>query len=515
MKTPCDQNKVVELYKSGKSINDLCGVFDRAPNSIYVILKKHNVLRTKKEGLRLAKEAGKIYRRKPIDDLLEDKESFIKEYETQSLTEIAVKYNAERKRLVKACRRFGVPIKRWGEKIHKIQSQIRESKLDQRIIDPNWMRVEYIDNQRGIDDIASELGCSITAVRNRLKRFDIPIRPQKKFGREKEPNKKSHGINVIYKPMKCSKEVMFRSMLECAYAVYLDSLGEVVSWDYETSWIWYLDSFSGKEKKYICDFKVVYVSRIEHVEVKPIDLQTLADKYLYAQRQLQGWRWITEDELNRSIKLFSIPNDRVICPVKFSEHKKKFIIWSKEDFEIPKGYRVISKLKKYNHIYQYRIINDNLIINRPKIVHYDRPQNMQDKLGKIIILNLDKILDLIKQDMTQFGIAAKFKVNYRTISKFLEDRSYVVRWGGSSSKHNEIRYATKLIWPLEELPPRETIRNRTNYKWDNYSWLYDKYINKRLSTRVIGKIVGKSGRLVLKKLRKYKIEIRSLNNGPN
>ena len=182
MKTPCDQNKVVELYKSGKSINDLCGVFDRAPNSIYVILKKHNVLRTKKEGLRLAKEAGKIYRRKPIDDLLEDKESFIKEYETQSLTEIAVKYNAERKRLVKACRRFGVPIKRWGEKIHKIQSQIRESKLDQRIIDPNWMRVEYIDNQRGIDDIASELGCSITAVRNRLKRFDIPIRPQKKFG---------------------------------------------------------------------------------------------------------------------------------------------------------------------------------------------------------------------------------------------------------------------------------------------------------------------------------------------
>jgi hypothetical protein len=186
------------------------------------------------------------------------------------------------------------------------------------------MRVEYVDKQKGIDDIASELGCSITAVRNRLKRFDIPIRPQKRFGREKEPNKKSHGINTIYKSIKCFKtEVVFRSILECAYAVYLDSLEEVISWDYETSWIWYLDSFSGKEKKYICDFKIKYVNKIEHVEVKPLDLQTFEDKYLCAQRQLEGWRWITKGELDKSIQLFSIPNNKVTFPVKLSENKKK------------------------------------------------------------------------------------------------------------------------------------------------------------------------------------------------
>ena len=74
MKIPCDQNKVVESYKSGKSISDLCKVFDRSSNSIYIILKKHNVLRTKKEGLKLAKAEGKIYRYKPIDDLLKNKE---------------------------------------------------------------------------------------------------------------------------------------------------------------------------------------------------------------------------------------------------------------------------------------------------------------------------------------------------------------------------------------------------------------------------------------------------------
>jgi hypothetical protein len=515
MKIPCDQSKVVELYKSGKSISDLCEVFDRVSNSIYLILKKHGVLRSKTEGLKLARENGKIYKRKPIDDLLEDEELLLKEYETQSLTEIANKFHTERKRLVKACKKYGIPIKRWDEKIHKIQSKIRESKLDQRIIDPNWMRVEYIDKQRGIDEIAFDLNCSITAVRNRLKRFNIPIRPQKRFGREKELNKKSHGVNVIYKPIKCLKsEIVFRSILECAYAVYLDSLEEIISWDYEVSWIWYLDSFSGKEKKYICDFKIEYKNKVEHVEVKPLELQTFEDKYLCAQRQLINCRWVTKDELEKSKTLFSVKNDRVIFNIVFSQKKKKFIIWTKEDtLTVPNGFRILSKNKKYGHIFQYKIINDNMIINKPKIAHYDRPNNV--KHGNIIILNLDEILALIKKNETLFKISKRYNVDSRTISKFLEDRSYVIRWGGTSSKHNEIRYATKLIWPLKELPPRKAVRNRVNHKWDNQQWLYQKYINEKLSTRIIGKLVGVSGRLILKKLRKYNIETRSLNNGIN
>jgi len=512
MKIPCDQQKVVELYQSGNSLSDIGKLCNRAPCTILVILKKYNVLRSKQDGLKLARENGKIYKRKPIDDILENKELLLKEYETQSLTEIANKYHAERKRLVRACERFGIKIKSWSEKAHNIQSRIRESKLDQRIIDPNWMYVEYVDKQRGIDDIAFELKCSITAIRNRLKRFNIQVRPQKRFGREKEPYKKSHGVNVIYNPIKCSKaEIIFRSILECTYAIYLDSLEEVISWDYETSWIWYLDSFSGKERKYICDFKIKYTNKVEHVEVKPLNLQTFDDKYLNAQRQLEGWRWITEDEIKKSNVLFSVPNERVSFLIKFPEKKKKFVVWSKENLDIPNGYRIISKHIKYNHIYQYKIINDNLIINRPNIIHYDRPKNSQARSGKIIILNLDEILELIKQNRTLSEISKGFGVDSRTITKFLEDRSYVIRWGGSSSKHNEIRYATKLIWPLNELSPRKAIRNHIFYKWDNFQWLNQKYIIEKLSTRVIGKSVGVSGRLILKKLRKHNIETRNFN----
>jgi hypothetical protein len=258
---------------------------------------------------------------------------------------------------------------------------------------------------------------------------------------------------IIY--TKQGLRIRFRSILECGYAIYLDKNPQVKSWNYETSWIWYIDGFTGKERKYICDFKIEYVDgRIEHVEVKPLDLQYFSDKYLYAQYQLQGWRWITKEEIQISEDAFSKPKLSV-----------EFII---------------------NH-----------------------PSNINNRA--IIDLDLDEILECVKKDISVKQIGIKFNVNYRTIIKFLEDRSYVIRWCGTSSKHNEIRHATKLIWPLEELPPRKVVRNRVNHKWDNQQWLYQKYINEKLATRIIGKSVGVSGRLILKKLRKYNIETRSVN----
>jgi hypothetical protein len=465
-----------------------------------------------KEGLKIAKERGKIYKHKPIDDLLENKELLLREYETQSLTEISIKYHAQRKRLARACKKFNIPIKDWSEKVHRIQSQVRESRLPQEILDPVWLRGEYIDKVRGIDDIASSTGCSITAVRNRLKRFNIPIRPQKKFGHEKESSKRTRGINVIYKPIKCTKtEVMFRSVLECAYAIYLDSLEQVKSWDYEVITLRYLDSYSGRNRLYYCDFVVYYENKMENIEVKPLNLQTFEDKYLCAQYQLENWRWISKQEIEESNKLFSIPNNRVIFPEIFYKNKKKFVMWSKNKIQVPAGYKILSKHKRYGHILKYRIINDNLIIDRPIIIHYDRPRLVTQ--GGVIILNLDEILNLIRNGLKKYEIQKKYGVCGNTITKFLEDRSYVVSWGGSSSKHNEIRYATKLIWPLEELPPRQVVRNKSNHEWDNKDWLYQKYIVEKLATRPLGKLVGVSGRLILKKLRKYNIETRSLNKG--
>jgi hypothetical protein len=155
----------------------------------------------------------------------------------------------------------------------------------------------------------------------------------------------------------------------------------VKEWWYRLSWIWYFDGFTGKEKKYLCSFKIEYHDgHIEHVEVKPLNKQFFSDKYLYAQNQLQGWRWITNEEI----------------------------------LLLPKVHLPKLKRKKSQH--------------------------------RKIELVLNQVLEMIKQDLTAKQVAVNQGVDRRTIIKFLEDNSYVIKWG----KQNEIRYATKLIWPLSE-----------------------------------------------------------------
>jgi len=433
-------------------------------------------------------------------ELLRNKEELLKAY-TDSTEVLSKKLKIEKYILRYALKYHNIPIKDWNEKAHQIQSKIRESKLPKEICDPTWLRTEYIDNKRGIDDIASAVGCSITAVRNRLKRFSIPIRPQLRFGHEKPISMHSHGICVSYTPVKSPKlKIQFRSILECGYAIYLDSLESVKKWEYESTRLNYQDGFSGKYRRYYCDFTIEYQDgHIENIEVKPKTKRIFIDKYLYAQHQLQGWRWITDEEIDSAIKFFSQPNLPVNFPLSFSNKSKKFVIWSKDNnLSIPNGFRVLAKRKIYGYYFKYHIMNDTLVVNKPKIIYFDKP-NKSPSNGSII-LDLDPILNLVKQDKSQKEIARIYGVNYRTIMKFLEDRSYVVKWSGGSYNHNEIRFATKLIWPDRELPSREKF-----YPWNNYEWLYQKYIVEKIPTRKLCKLVGVSRKLIIKKLKKHNI----------
>lgn len=89
----------------------------------------------------------------------------------------------------------------------------------------------------------------------------------------------------------------FRSPLERAYAVFLDSSEDVTSWEYEKARLPYIDGFTGEHKTYVCDFRVKRGDVVEHVEIKPVERQYPLDKFLYAQNCLNNWRWITAEEL--------------------------------------------------------------------------------------------------------------------------------------------------------------------------------------------------------------------------
>lgn len=492
------------LYQGGASLSDLASKYKVSIGTVHRWLKSIGILRSVKDGLLVARRSGKIYRHKPIDGLLCDKELLLSEYKTQSLTDISKKYQCSRKRLAAAMKRFGIELNRWSQKSKQAQRIKQIARLPRQIFNKDWLIAEYVTNGRGMDDIASELRCSITPIRRQLKIFNIPIRRRERFGHERVPHGKSRGVSASYKPVKCLRhDVRFRSILECGYAVYLDGCENVESWDYEIVKLSYMDGFNGKNKIYICDFVVNYTNgSCANVEVRPKRLQMSEDKFLCAEHQIKNWRWITDKEIELAVAAFSQPN----LPITFVDTKhdaKKYVVWSKDsDIDLPVGHRVLSKRRKYQCYYQYRIINDlyESKLSDKIFISNSGPNRMAGRQ-----LDVNVILDLVKQDKTLSQVAKELEVNGRTIKKHLEDRSFVVYWAGSSARHNEIYFVMQKIWPTELLPPRAVVRNRANHQWDNYKWLHGKYCVEKLSLRAIGREVGVSSKLITKKLKKHGI----------
>lgn len=498
------ERRIIELYDSGLSMSEVSKEVGKSVSRVHAIVNKYGKPRSRKESLKLARAKGKcgVKLTPQKKKLLENKAILECEYSTQSITEIAKKYKMDKKLISAAIDKHQIQRKSWLDKAHDAQRKKIDDNLPSELLDENWLRRKYEVELMSTEDIAELLGVSITAVRTKFKKFGIKCRPPKKFGYGQKVTT-SKGVSTYYYPIKnkCNK-IRFRSLLECAYGIYLDNNNKVDSWEYETKIIYYFDSYTGKQRKYICDFSIKYIDgSIEHIEVKPLDLQTFEDKYLYAQNIIENWRFTTNDEIDQSMKLLA--NDD--WPIEFDNtipNSKKFWIWSKTDkipIKLPNGYRVIRRSKELNRFYKFKIINDNLIINKRKKEHIKKPRHAKNKSD--VYLDLDKILQMIKEDLSQTAIADKVGVSPRTIKKFLEDRSYVILWSGTSNKRNQILHATEKIWPPKDKPQIKEFSCRKNYYWDNYEWLYKHYVIKKMSTREIGNIVGKSGRLISKKLK--------------
>ena len=500
---------VLALYKQDRSIADIFKETGIPKVSIFNILKRGGVIRSVKEGLAIAKAKGKIYHKDQMkEDLLNDGRKLAELYSKMPLHQIEKTFHIKRSRISQALNKFGV-VKDWRRRAVLSSLRKREAKLPRELFDRAWLCEKYEREQLSVGKVAELLSCSISPVRRMLKKFGIEIRRISKS----EPVTSRGQIISYLEPGKCPKKpITFRSVLECSYAILLDSDDDVISWDYETAFLIYRDGFTGKERKYICDFKVARKNLIEHVEVKPLRLQIPTDRYLYAPNVLQNWRFISEAEIKKATVLFSKRRWPIKFPEKMIRNVKRFCVWStRRDLVVPGGHRIMSCRRTHGWCWRYRIINDLVTDNKTIKMRYARPSNVQD--GREISLDLQEILGFIKKDGSLSGVARKLGVCVGTITKFLEDRSFVVRWGGASSRHNEIRLATRLIWPDRQMDPRRTERRRVDHFWDDRDWLINHYTRQEMSTRQIGKIVGVSGRLILKKLRKHKISTRSNGRG--
>ena len=508
-----EQQRIIDLYIQ----------FNRSVKKVSAVVKKE---KTYIRGITILAQLYHGYDfgfDNKVTRVLSDIGKLREDYKTKSLSELAKEHGIPRFLIMYALRQNEIEIKDWNEKSHITQRKIREAKLPQQLLDKQWLINNYVDQGKSLSDIATELGCSISPVRARLKRFNIPIKPPKRYD-QGQKSSSSYGIMTKYKPIKCpKKEITFRSLLELGYAMLLDKDKRVIAWDYEVMWTHYFDGFTGKRRKYICDFRIIYPHNIEfdgdreyeqkvveHVEVKPKSKQTFEDKYLYAKNVIPNWRFITDDEIVQCNEMLDDDLSRVTVPLIWKPKVKKYVVWAKSnEISLPPHHRVLQKRRR-GQFFSFRIINDKFVDNNPKRDIKERPKNLHKSHGKNLELDQDRILELVKQDKSAKEIGEIFGCGYRTIIKFLEDRSYVVYWHSNSSRHNEIRHVTKKIWPPDNLPPRKVKRNHTNYCWDNKNWLNKHYRTKGLSTREIGEIVGCSGRLIRKKLVNHNIKLRSV-----
>ena len=229
---------------------------------------------------------------------------------------------------------------------------------------------------------------------------------------------------TLYKPVKAKDKVIkFRSILKCGFAIRLDIDNKVKYWEYRKSRVKYINSFTGNVKLYVCPFYVEYKDgTFENIEVTRE--QYPLDKYLYAENQMDNWRFATKKEMDESEDLFyGGINKRFVEFKNIPANQGLFLFMSKtEEINLPDYYDIID-INKAGEYYEILIKNNNYV-SRNKKSH-----------------SIDEIIELAKK-MNLKNISKQLKADPKAIANIIENNGYYVRW----TKDKRIYKDGKLIW---------------------------------------------------------------------
>lgn len=176
----------------------------------------------------------------------------------------------------------------------------RSSVKDASILSEEFLRDQYITQNKDTKTIAEETGFHFNTVRTRIRKYGLRkdpknvsismrLRYMKKTG-YMHPGQNPDNIAKInkrksrfwYDPIKSEKPVLFKSLHELCYALLLDNDDDVESWDYELIKIPYMDVVKKKMRMYYVDFSIQAESGDRWIEVKPAKNMIPHMKRLYA-----------------------------------------------------------------------------------------------------------------------------------------------------------------------------------------------------------------------------------------
>lgn len=229
---------------------------------------------------------------------------------------------------------------------------------------------------------------------------------------------------TLYKPIKAKNKVIkFRSILKCGFAIRLDINDKVKHWEYRKNRVKYIHSFTGNTKLYVCPFYVEYTDGTsENIEVTRE--QYPLDKYLYAENQMDNWRFATEEEMDESERLFYGGINKHLVEFKniFADQELFLFMSKTEEISLPDHYDIIdiNKAGKYYEI----LIKNNNYVSKNKKSH-----------------NINEIIELAKK-MNLKNISKQLKTDSKAIANIIENNGYYIRW----TKDKRIYKNGKLIW---------------------------------------------------------------------
>lgn len=182
----------------------------------------------------------------------------------------------------------------------------RMSRKDTSILTYNFLRQQYIVENKDTKTIAEENGFHFNTVRGRIRKFgfkkdakNVSISMRARYMRKTgylHPGYNPINIHKVhsgrsryeYRPLKSDKICLFRSLHELCYALLLDSDDTVEHWDFELLSIPYINRLDGKHHMYCIDFSIQSRTGDRWIEVKPVDRMIPDDKRLYAAQAAKG-----------------------------------------------------------------------------------------------------------------------------------------------------------------------------------------------------------------------------------
>lgn len=208
-----DEEWLVKKYWGEKlSIKKIADIVGCETTPVWRALKRFGI------PIRNLSEAGKCetYKKYP---LLDDKEWLCQQYleEKRSMDEIAEIVGCDSSLVSRALTSFDIPT--------RTPSEVQKKKIH---VDKEWLWQEYIGKKTGSPEIAKKFGCSAVAIRNALKRFNIPIRTRGEARRQYEVDEgwlrqkyleEKLSMQKIAKIVGCNRATVWNALRRCGIPI--------------------------------------------------------------------------------------------------------------------------------------------------------------------------------------------------------------------------------------------------------------------------------------------------------